>query len=64
MQEIHETARFLRLQMKAKCSSVLTPRMALGDTLEFIATGSQAGQALEALEKLMKKRAWVDERAG
>jgi len=27
---------------------------ARGDTLEFIATGSQASQALEALEKLMK----------
>ena len=26
-----------------------------GDTLEFIATGSQASQALEVLEKLIKK---------
>ena len=34
---------------------VLSLGVALGDTLEFIATGSQASQALEALEKLIKK---------
>ena len=32
----------------------LSLEAALGDTLEFIATGAQAGQALEALQKLMQ----------
>ena len=43
--------------------SLLSLGVARGDTLEFIATGSQAGQALEALEKLMRQPEPMDERA-
>ncbi|HUI06685.1 MAG TPA: HPr family phosphocarrier protein [Verrucomicrobiae bacterium] len=43
--------------------SLLSLGVARGDPLEFIATGSQAGPALEALEKLMQQQDPMDEPA-
>jgi len=43
--------------------SLLSLGVNRGDTLEFVATGSQARQALEALEKLIKQQGPLDEPA-
>jgi len=39
---------------------LLSLELVLGDTLEFIATGAQAGQALDAIEKLVSESVSLD----